>query len=99
VFALDQLRVDWGTHVVSLKGKPVELTTKEYELLKALSEAKGRVLTREFLLDNVWGYERSVEIETRTVDLHISQLRRKLQPIAKRIVTVKNVGYRLVVDG
>lgn len=98
VFALDQLKVDWGRHIVTLNGKPVELTTKEFELLKALSEANGRVLTREFLLDKVWGYERSVEIETRTVDLHISQLRRKLKPIAKRIVTVKNVGYRLVLD-
>lgn len=95
---VDALKVDWGKHTVSVKGKPVELTSKEFELLKALSEAKGRVLSREILLDKVWGYERSIEIETRTVDLHISQLRKKLHPIAKRIVTVKNAGYRFMLD-
>ena len=98
VFQLDALKVDWGKHLVSVKGKPVELTPKEFDLLKALVEAKGRVLSRETLLDRVWGYERSVEIETRTVDLHISQLRKKLHPVARRIVTVKSAGYRLVLD-
>ena len=98
VFQLDPLRVDWGKHLVSLKGKPVELTSKEFELLRALVDARGRVLSREALLEKVWGYERSVEIETRTVDLHISQLRKKLKPIMERIVTVKNTGYRFVID-
>ncbi len=98
VFQIDELRVDWGKHLVMLKGKPVELTTKEFELLKALIEAKGRVLNREVLLERVWGYERSIEIETRTVDLHISQLRKKLKPIANRILTLKNAGYRFVID-
>ena len=98
VFQLDALKVDWGKHLVSVKGKPVELTPKEFDLLKALVEAKGRVLSRETLLDRVWGYERSVEIETRTVDLHISQLRKKLRPVSRRIVTVKSAGYRLVLD-
>jgi two-component system alkaline phosphatase synthesis response regulator PhoP len=99
VFQLDALRVDWGRHLVSIKGKPVELTAKEFELLKALVEARGRVLSRETLLDRVWGYERAVEIETRTVDLHVSQLRKKLGPVAERIVTVKSAGYRLDQDG
>ena len=98
VFQLDDLKVDWGSHVVSLKGKALELTSKEFELLKALVAAKGRVLSRETLLEQVWGYERSLEIETRTVDLHISQLRKKLKTVAERIVTVKNAGYRFVVD-
>ena len=98
VLQVEELRVDWGKHLVSLKGKPLELTPKEFELLKALLEAKGRVLSREMLLERVWGYERSLEIETRTVDLHISQLRRKLKPIAHRFLTLKNVGYRFVVD-
>ena len=98
VLELDALKVDWGKHLVSVKGKPVELTPKEFDLLKALVEAKGRVLSRETLLDRVWGYERSVEIETRTVDLHISQLRKKLPPVERRIVTVKSAGYRLVLD-
>lgn len=98
VLQLDALKADWGKHLVSVKGKPVELTPKEFDLLKALVEAKGRVLSREMLLDRVWGYERSVEIETRTVDLHISQLRKKLRPVARRIVTVKSAGYRLMLD-
>ena len=98
VFQLDDLKVDWGSHVVSLKGKALELTSKEFELLKALVAAKGRVLSRETLLEQVWGYERSLEIETRTVDLHVSQLRKKLKAVAERIVTVKNAGYRFVVD-
>ena len=83
---------------MSLKGKPVELTPKEFDLLKALIEARGRVLSREALLDQVWGYNRSLEIETRTVDLHISQLRKKLKAVAERIVTVKSAGYRFVID-
>ena len=98
VFQLEELRVDWGKHLVSLKGKVVELTAKEFDLLKALVESRGRVLTREALLDRVWEYERSLEIETRTVDLHISQLRKKLKLMADRLKTVKGVGYRFVID-
>ena len=98
VFRLKTLEVDWGKHTVTLKNKPIELTSKEFELLKALVEAKGRVLSREILLDRVWGYERALEIETRTVDLHVSQLRKKLKEISTCILTVKNAGYRLVTD-
>jgi len=98
VFELDDLKIDWGKHVVSLKGKPVELTSKEFELLRALIDARGRVLSRETLLNDVWGYDRSLDIETRTVDLHISQLRKKLKHVADRILTVKNAGYRFVLD-
>lgn len=98
VAAVGDLQVDFGKHTVRLKEKPVELTTREFELLKALLDAKGRVLGREFLLDRVWGLEQSMEIETRTVDVHIGQLRRKLKGEAKRLVTVKHVGYRLDVD-
>ena len=89
------LLVDAGKHVVSVQGKPLTLTAKEYGVLTALLEAKGRVLSREQLLERVWGYDRSVEIETRTVDLHVSQLRRKLGPIeGRRLLTVKAAGYR-----
>ena len=91
---VDELHVDFDRHLVRVKGKPVELTTKEFELLKTLLQAKGRVLSRETLLDRVWGLEQSLEIETRTVDVHIGQLRKKLKPIAPRIVTIKNTGYR-----
>lgn len=88
------LEIDFGKHLVTLKGKPVELTSKEYDLLKTLLEADGRVLSREFLLDKVWGYDESLNIETRTVDMHVGQLRKKLKTEAHRVITVKNTGYR-----
>ena len=92
------LDVDFGKHVVRVKGKPLELTTKEFDLLTALLEAKGRVLSRDFLLDRVWGLEQSLEIETRTIDVHVGQLRKKLKGEALRLITVKNTGYRLDAD-
>lgn len=94
VISVGELKVDLGKHTVQLGAKAVELTSKEFELLKTLLEAKGRVLGREFLLDRVWGLEQSMEIETRTVDVHVGQLRRKLKGESKRLITVKNVGYR-----
>lgn len=57
-------------------------------------EAKGRVLRREFLLERVWGYGRSVDVESRTIDVHIGRLRGKLGPEGAGILTVRNVGYR-----
>ncbi|MBU3758513.1 MAG: response regulator [Candidatus Omnitrophica bacterium] len=81
-------------HLVLLKGKPVELTSKEFGLLKVLMESDGRVLSREVLLEKVWGFDRSMHIETRTVDMHVGQLRKKLQMESERILTVKNAGYR-----
>ena len=88
------LEMDISKHIVLLKGKPVELTAKEYDLLQTLLEADGRVLSRDFLLERVWGYHDSVNIETRTVDMHIGQLRKKLKTEGEQIVTIKNVGYR-----
>ncbi len=88
------LELDDHRHVTSIKKKPINLTSKEYDLLKTLMSASGRVLSRELLLEEIWGYDQSVQIETRTVDMHILQLRKKLKSEAHRIVTVKNVGYR-----
>jgi len=76
----------------------VALTAKEYSLLTTLLEAKGRVLSREQLLERVWGFDRATEIETRTVDLHVSQLRRKLGAEGQRLLTIKGTGYRLETD-
>jgi len=92
------LVVDVAKVRVSLKGKDVDLTAKEFELLKTLMEAKGRVLSRDFLLNNIWGLDHSIEIQTRTVDVHILTLRKKLKTQAHRIVTVKNFGYRFDMD-
>ena len=98
LMAVGSLRVDFGKHLVWVKDKPVELTAKEFELLKTFLEAKGRVLGREFLLDRVWGLEQSLEIETRTVDVHVGQLRKKLGSEARRLVTIKGTGYRFDLD-
>lgn len=92
------LEVDLGRYTVSIRRRAVELTAKEFDLLKALILAKGRALTRDYLLDRVWGYDQASEIESRTVDVHVRRLREKLGPEAKRIVTVKSVGYRFNQD-
>jgi DNA-binding response OmpR family regulator len=81
-----------------VEGKVVPLTPKEFDLLRALVEARGRVLSREFLLDRVWAYARSDEVESRTVDVHVRRLRVKLAAEGRRILTVKSVGYRFDPD-
>ena len=93
-YEIGLLKMDSARHFVSIKSKPISLTSKEYDLLKTLIEANGRVLSRDYLLNQVWGYDPSLNIETRTVDMHLGQLRKKIVPEAKRIITVKNVGYR-----
>ena len=93
--AIGALAIDPGTRMVTVQGAPLTLTHKEFELLGALADAQGRVLSREFLLDRVWGYSRAGEIESRTVDVHVRRLRVKLGPEGRRILTVKSVGYRL----
>lgn len=93
------LDVDEARHAVAVCSTPVELTAKEFGLLCALMRANGRVLNREQLLEGVWGYADAAEIESRTVDVHIRRLREKLGVEAKRIVTVKGVGYRFDMEG
>jgi DNA-binding response OmpR family regulator len=97
--AIGALAIDPGTRTVTVQGAPLTLTHKEFELLSALADAQGRVLSREFLLDRVWGYSRAGEIESRTVDVHVRRLRVKLGPEGRRILTVKSVGYRLDPEG
>ena len=96
---IGELEVDESRHSVTVQGTPVELTAKEFGLLCALIRANGRVLNREQLLEGVWGYADAAEIESRTVDVHIRRLREKLNAEAKRIVTVKGVGYRFDMEG
>lgn len=97
VLKIGGLSVDFSKIAVGIKGKPVELTAKEFELLKTLILAKGRVLSRDYLLDTIWGFDNAMEIQTRTVDVHIRTLRKKIKQEAKRIITVKNYGYRFEV--
>ena len=80
-------------HVVSYDGKNIELTYKEFELLRVLMKNAGNVMTREILMDRVWGT--SYEGESRTLDMHIKTLRKKLgEEGGKLIKTVRNVGYK-----
>lgn len=92
------LRVDWDRREATLSGRTLKLRNKEFELLRQLAEYCGIVLTREQLLEQVWGYEYFGE--TRTVDVHVNQLRRKLSPNGAdpgiAIETVRGVGYKLV---
>jgi phosphate regulon transcriptional regulator PhoB len=90
-----RLVIDPDRHTVQVDAAAIELTPKEFDLLRALAEARGRVLSREFLLDRVWGYASAGEIESRTVDVHVRRLRMKLGDEGQRITTVKGVGYRL----
>ncbi len=91
------LELDPGRHVVKWDGHPVHLTAKEFALLQALLVAKGRVLSRQTLLETVWGY--SYAEGTRTVDVHVRRLREKLPGVASVIKTVKSHGYRLSANG
>jgi DNA-binding response OmpR family regulator len=87
------LHVDASRHAVRWGDRPVRLTAKEFALLVALVEAKGRVLSRQALLEEVWGY--SYAEGTRTVDVHVRRLREKIPELAPSILTVKTLGYRL----
>jgi DNA-binding response OmpR family regulator len=87
------LEVDRTRHTVRWDGQGVHLTAKEFALLQALLEADGRVLTRQTLLETVWGY--SYTEGTRTVDVHVRRLREKLPGLAPQLITVKSRGYRL----
>lgn len=90
------LKLDIESHLLTFKDEPIELTYKEFEILKLLMGNKGKVLTREVILDKVWGYD--YYGETRTVDVHIRYLRAKFEAygIGEYIETVRGVGYRFV---
>jgi two-component system alkaline phosphatase synthesis response regulator PhoP len=90
---LGDVEVDTARHTVRAGGRSVHLTAKEFALLVALVEAKGRVLSRQSLLERVWGY--SYAEGTRTVDVHVRRLREKLPGLAERLITVKSLGYRM----
>jgi DNA-binding response OmpR family regulator len=93
------LVLDPGTHEVRLRDRPVDLTTKEFDLLRLLMSHPNQVFTRDFLLEHLWGYE--YVGTTRTVDMHISRLREKIEddPAAPTyIVTVRGVGYKFKKD-
>lgn len=88
---LDDLVLDHERHMVTVNNEPVDLTYKEYELLRLLMGSQGIVMTREVIMRSVW--DTDFEGETRTVDMHIKTLRHKLGDYGSRIKTVRNVGY------
>ncbi|MEE9278258.1 MAG: response regulator transcription factor [Dehalococcoidia bacterium] len=88
------LTIDWQRREATIAAEPLTLRTKEFDLLRALAEHEGVVLTREQLLERVWGYD--YYGETRTVDVHVTQVRRKLGDHGVSIQTVRGVGYKLV---
>ena len=88
---LDDLVIDHERHVVTVNNEPVDLTYKEYELLRLLMGSQGIVMTREVIMRSVW--DTDFDGETRTVDMHIKTLRHKLGDYGSRIKTVRNVGY------
>jgi two-component system, OmpR family, alkaline phosphatase synthesis response regulator PhoP len=90
------VEIDRARHIARCEGRAVHLTAKEFALLVALLEARGRVLSRQSLLERIWGY--SYAEGTRTVDVHVRRLREKLPALAPFVRTVKSLGYRLARD-
>jgi len=92
-----ELHIDEATYTVRLRSRTLDLTFKEFELLKFLAQHPGRVFTRAVLLQEVWGYDYFGG--TRTVDVHVRRLRAKLGTEHEALIgTVRNVGYRFVPD-
>lgn len=94
-YSFGSVNIDFEKHEVVRDGIKIDLTLKEFELLEILLKNKGRVMTRDFLLDQIWGYEYIGE--TRTVDVHIRHLRQKLEEddkVPKYIETIRGIGYR-----
>lgn len=92
-YTFGKIKMSTKAHTVTVSGMPVELTLKEFELLRLLFKNAGMVLTRDMLLENIWGYD--FDGETRTVDVHIRSLRTKLGNGGDIIETVRGVGYRI----
>jgi two-component system alkaline phosphatase synthesis response regulator PhoP len=92
IIEADELKLDIPRHEVIYEGKKIILTPKEFELLRYLVINQGRVLSRDLLLEKIWGYEYAGD--TRTVDVHIRRLRKKIK--ADYIATVRGVGYKFV---
>jgi two-component system, OmpR family, alkaline phosphatase synthesis response regulator PhoP len=90
----ENFEVEFEAFTVRYRGQEIRLTPKEFELFRYMLERAGRVLTRERLLERVWGYES--DVETRSIDAHIRRLRMKLGPARHHVETVVGIGYRFV---
>jgi DNA-binding response OmpR family regulator len=94
VYQGKHLRADFDAVAIEVDGQAIRLTRREFELLRFLVDNRNRVLSRDRLLERVWGYERF--IETRSVDVHVGRLRAKLGIAGQQIETVVGLGYRFV---
>lgn len=92
VIQIEDFTIDISRHKVTLKGKPIELTKTEFNLLKCLALNPGRIFTRDQLLGRAWG--EGTMIVDRAVDVHIRRLRKKLKTASKLIVTIRGIGYK-----
>ena len=90
----ENFEVDFEAYVMRYRGQEIRLTPKEFEIFRHLVERAGRVVTRERLLERIWGYEG--DVETRSIDAHIRRLRQKLGPARDHVETVVGLGYRFV---
>ena len=93
-FQVRDIELDVSKYEVKIMGQPIDLTPTEFKLLQILMERKGRVQSRDRLLQDVWGYDQL--IDTRTVDTHVRRLREKMGEAADYVTTVRGVGYRLM---
>src|SRR6187397_1729690 len=94
IYRGEHLVADFDAVAITVDGQSIRLTRREFELLKYLVENRNRVLSRDRLLERVWGYDRM--IETRSVDVHVGRLRGKLGAAGKQIETVVGLGYRFI---
>jgi len=95
-YSFGELTLNFEAHQAYISGNEISLTALEFRLLKHLIDRKGRVQTRDQLLEDVWGY--SSDVTTRTVDTHIKRLREKLGSVGNHIQTIRGVGYRFSRD-
>jgi len=93
-YAGTHLVADFAAVSVTVDGRAIRLTRREFELFRYLAQNKNRVVSRDLLLERVWGYDRIVE--TRSVDVHVGRLRQKLGPAGRQIETVIGLGYRFI---
>ena len=94
IYRGEHLVADFDAVSIAVDGVSIRLTRREFELLRHLVENRNRVLSRDRLLERVWGYDRM--IETRSVDVHVGRLRGKLGAAGKQIETVVGLGYRFI---
>jgi two-component system phosphate regulon response regulator PhoB len=90
----ENFEIEFDSYVLRYKGEEIRLTHKEFELVRYMVERAGRVLTRERLLDRVWGQD--TEVDARSIDAHVRRLRAKLGPARQHVETVIGIGYRFV---